>query len=129
MKTLKLSVTLMLMGALAMADTVDEQIIKIQNAQAQERVQLMNQLKKDLSTLGEAHRILAMTKLRTKMKNGNEHTQELQTQTRERVRLNQMQQTESMTRAQNMQQHQTASQAMQQGASSGGTANKFMGRQ
>ena len=35
MRTFKLSVTFMLLGTLAMADTVDEQIAKIQNATPQ----------------------------------------------------------------------------------------------
>lgn len=128
MKTLKLSVALMLLGTLAIADTVDEQITEIQNAAPQERVQLMNQLKKDLSTLGEEDRVQVMNKLRIKMQTDGEGVHELQTQSRERSRLNQMQETQNMQRAQNMQQHQTASQAMQQGLTSGGVANKFMGR-
>ena len=128
MRTIKLSVTLMLLGTLAMADTVDEQIAKIQNATPQKRVQLMNELKQELFALGEKERVQAMHKLRAKMNTDGENNEQLQARSRQRVRLNQMQETDNMTRAQNMHQHQAAGQAMQQGALGGGSANKFMGR-
>lgn len=127
MRTFKLSVTFMLLGTLAMADTVDEQIAKIQNATPQKRVQLMNELKQELFALGEKERVQAMHKLRAKMNTDGENNEQLQARSRERVRLNQMQETDNMTRAQNMHQHQAAGQAMQQGALGGGSANKFMG--
>jgi len=127
MRTIKLSVTLMLLGTLAMADTVDEQIAKIQNATPQKRVQLMNALKQELFALGEKERVQAMHKLRAKMNTDGENNEQLQARSRQRVRLNQMQETDNMTRAQNMHQHQAAGQAMQQGALGGGSANKFMG--
>jgi len=127
MRTIKLSVTLMLLGTLAMADTVDEQIAKIQNATPQKRVQLMNALKQELFALGEKERVQAMHKLRAKMNTDGENNEQLQARQKERVRLNQMQETDNMTRAQNMHQHQAAGQAMQQGALGGGSANKFMG--
>ena len=117
----------MLLGTLAMADTVDEQIAKIQNATPQKRVQLMNELKQELFALGEKERVQAMHKLRAKMNTDGENNEQLQARSRQRVRLNQMQETDNMTRAQNMHQHQAAGQAMQQGVLGGGSANKFMG--
>ena len=118
MKTLKLNAALILLGTLTFsgADTVDEQIVEIQNAPPQKRVQLMNELKKHLSALGEEDRAQAITKLRNKMGAKSENSEQ-----------NQIQQTDNMTRMQNMQQ-QALGQAMQQGAANAGTSNKFMGR-
>ncbi|MDY0117426.1 MAG: hypothetical protein RBR59_07620 [Sulfurimonadaceae bacterium] len=129
MKTLKLSATLMLLGALSvgMAQTIDEQITAIQNASPEERVTLVNEFKTTLSTLSSEERAEAIAQLRASMPTDTTRTQ-TQTKTKERSRLNQMEQTESMKREQNMNQNQVPNQSMRQGTQSGDTPNKFMNR-
>ena len=93
MKTITLSATaLMLLGTLTlgMADdlTIDKQITAIQEAPAQERVQLMNQFKVRLATMNETEREAAITQLRTQT--------QTRSMTQERSRVNEMQETQQM---------------------------------
>ncbi|MCJ7765039.1 MAG: hypothetical protein MUP09_03780 [Thiovulaceae bacterium] len=121
MKAITLSAALMLLGSLTlgMADaTIDEQITVIKNAPAQERVQLMNQLKERLATMNASEREAAIKQLRIQTqtrqqsdKNEGEKRQ-THTQTQERSRVNQMQQTEQMQRMEEMQQRKNGDQAM-----------------
>jgi len=129
MKTFKIVTTTMLLGALTLGfadEVVDAQISEINTATTQEKVQLMNQFKLKLSTLSAEERAEAITKLQT------------QTQTRERVRVNQAEQTENMKRTEQMEQKQMMNQTMQQsmqqnmGAAAQGsmsTASGMSGRQ
>lgn len=111
MKTITLSAAaLMLLGTLTlgMADdlTVDAQITAIQEAPAQERVQLMNQFKIRLATMNETEREAAITQLRTQTQTRerlNEHEAnpeaeltKTRTMTQERSRVNEMQETQQM---------------------------------
>ena len=125
MKTITLSATaLMLLGTLTlgMANeiSVDEQITAIQEAPAQERVQLMNQFKTRLATMNESEREAAITQLRTQTKtqtqarlqektaegevNAEAAMTKTRTMTQERSRVNEMQQTQQMQQGQQMQQ-------------------------
>lgn len=132
MKTLKLTATLMLLGALTLgAATIDEQIAAIGAAETpQERIELVNEFKETVSALSAEERDAAIAELRATMNKDGEQLQ-TQTQTRERSRVNQMEQTEEMQRTQQMQQNQAGSQAMQQNKTNAGTSgagqNRFMG--
>ena len=118
MKTITLSAAaMMLLGTLTLgmaADlTVDEQITAIQEAPAEERVQLMNQFKIRLATMNKTEREAAITQLRTQTQTRerlNEHKAnpeaelaKTRTMTQERSRVNEMQETQQM---QLMNQHQ-----------------------
>ncbi len=149
MKAITLSATtLILLGTLTLgiADeiSVDAQITAIQEAPAQERVQLMNQFKTRLTTMNESEREAAITQLRTqiqtqtqaRLNEGAAEGEQLQTQThkrlnegeadteaaiektrtmtQERSRVNEMQQTQQMQQVQQTQQMQQAQQMQQQ---------------
>ncbi|WP_373002982.1 hypothetical protein [Sulfurimonas sp.] len=122
MNTLKLSATLMLLGSLTlgMSATIDEQVAAIGSATPEERVALVNEFKKTVSTLSTEERAEAIAQLRSSM---NAKGDQVQTQTRERTRersrIHQMEQTENMQRTQQMQQNRLGS--------GGNTPNKFMG--
>ena len=78
MKLLKLSVTLALLGALTLGmaeDTIDEQIAAIQSASDEDRVELMNEFKENLSTLSEEERTEAITQLRSNVDGDGEQIQ------------------------------------------------------
>jgi len=86
----KITTTLVLLGTLTLglaADaTIDAQIEKIQNAPAQERVQLMNEFKKQLMAMNQEQRDEAISKMQTKMqtraKDGSEESSAEMVQTR-----------------------------------------------
>ncbi|MDD2905523.1 MAG: hypothetical protein PHH41_10205 [Sulfurimonas sp.] len=123
MKTFQIAVTTLLLGTFNFAvanDDVDAQIAQINNASAQERVQLMNEFKLKLSTLSAQEREEAITKLQTKTQN--------QEQVRERIRQNQTEQTENMKRSQQMNQLQNASPMMQQNNMGSGGSQMQMGK-
>ena len=136
MKVITLSaVALMLLGTLTlgMADevSVDEQITAIQEAPAQERVQLMNQFKERLATMNADEREAAITQLRTqtqtqtRTQDGTAEGEQIQTRTmtKERSRVNEMQQTQQQQmQQQQMQQQQRMQQQMQQQLESVGTS-------
>lgn len=86
MKVLKLSATLALLGVLTLGmaeTTVDEQIAAIQSASDEERVELMNEFKENLSTLSEEDRAEAISQLRSNVDGDGEH---IRTHTRTRTR-------------------------------------------
>ena len=117
MKTLRLSATLVLLGALTagVASTTDEQIVAIKTAATtQERVTLMNEFKAQLSTLSADERASAIDQLRATMKGSGEQTP-VQVRVRERVRTNQVEGDDAMLRNQNMHQHQTVTQGKGKG--------------
>jgi hypothetical protein len=129
MKVITLSATaLMLLGTLTlgMADeiSVDEQITAIQEAPAQERVQLMNQFKERLATMNADEREAAITQLRTqtqtqtqaRLQDGTAEGEQIQTRTmtKERSRINEMQQTQQQQMQQQQMQKQQQMQQMQQ---------------
>ncbi|MCW8838830.1 MAG: hypothetical protein OQK11_09025 [Thiovulaceae bacterium] len=136
MKTQNIVVTLMLLGTLTLglSTTIDEQITAIQNAATQEeRVELMNEFKTDISTLTQEERIEAINQLRTTMQETNS---EIQTQTRERTRIHQGDGSGEMIMNQKMNQNHAASKGMNQVRSGGGSTpgtgaggqNGFMGK-
>ena len=120
----RVTTTLVLLGTLTLglaADaTIDAQIEKIQNAPAQERVQLMNQFKKQLATMNQEQREEAIAKMQTEMQAAGEMTQ-AQVQERKQVREAQADATGEMNRHQNMHQKQMGSQVAHEFINNGGT--------
>lgn len=132
MKTIRASVALMLLGSLSatLADVdVDAQIEALKSAPPQERVRLMNEFKKTLSTLSQEERAAAIEEFRSGMEAQNQQIQARE-RVRERVRLNQMDETMQRVEMQKMNQNQVGSQFMQQNPSlapdSSATPNRFM---
>ena len=84
-------------GSLSIAEDVDidAQIAKIQAAPADQRVELMNELKESVAAMNEADRMAAIAQLRSKMQashqdgssvqEGQLHVQEMQMQTNEQL--------------------------------------------
>jgi len=121
----KVTTTLVLLGTLTLglaADaTIDAQIEKIQNAPAQERVQLMNQFKKQLATMNQEQREEAIIKMQAEMQAAGEMTQaQVQERKRERVREVQTDATGEMNRHQHMHQKQMGSQVAHEFVNGGG---------
>ncbi|QFR50181.1 hypothetical protein FJR48_10750 [Sulfurimonas lithotrophica] len=140
MKTLNIITTSLLLGTLTLglSATIDEQITAIQNSTTQEeRVELMNEFKTNISTLTQEERLEAITQLRTTMQNSGTESQ-LQTRERIRTRIQDGEQTGEMLREQKMNQNQAASKGMNQirnsvdsimgGVTSAGGQNGFMGK-
>lgn len=132
MKTIRAGIALMLLGSLsaALADVdVDAQIEALKSAPPQERVRLMNEFKKTLSTLSQEERAAAIEEFRSGMEAQNQQIQARE-RVRERVRLNQMDETMQRVEMQKMNQNQVGSQFMQQNPSlapeSSATPNRFM---
>ena len=131
MKVITLSAAaLMLLGTLTlgMADeiSVDEQITAIQEAPAQERVQLMNQFKERLATMNADEREAAITQLRTqtqrqtqaRLQEGTAEGEQLQTrtetQTRERLNEGEANAEAAMAKTRTMTQERSRINEMQQ---------------
>ncbi|MDT8337752.1 MAG: hypothetical protein RQ763_00995 [Sulfurimonas sp.] len=134
MKTLKLSVTLMLLGSLSflLAEVdVDAQIEALKTATPQERVRLMNEFKTTLSTLSQEEREAAIEEFRSSMDAEDQQIQ-ARDRVRERVRVNQMDEVGERQEAQRMNQNQVGSQYIQENPSVtpdiSGTPNKFMNK-
>ena len=114
-------ITLALLGSLTLtlADTsIDAQITEIQNAPAQERVELMNQFKQQLATMNTEDRSAAISAMQIKMQARQGENQAQGDMTRTRMQENagemQMEQNGQMTQMQNMNQHQAGAQFMHQ---------------
>ncbi len=127
----KMTTTLLLAGTLTMAlaadATIDAQIEKIQNAPAQERVQLMNEFKQQLMTMNQEQRQEAVAKMQEKMQATGEMTK-TQAQERKQLRINQAEATGEMVRTQQMNQKQMGSQAAHDFINStGATVNSRIG--
>lgn len=134
MKTLKLSVALMLLGSLSflLAEVnVDAQIEALKTATPQERVRLMNEFKTTLSTLSQEEREAAIEQFRSSMDAENKQIQSKE-RIRERVRVNQMDEVREIQEDQRMNQNQVGSQYIQQNPSvtpdMSGTPNRFMNK-
>ncbi|MBE0514500.1 hypothetical protein [Sulfurimonas sp.] len=134
MKTLKLSVALMLLGSLSflLAEVeVDAQIEALKTATPQERVRLMNEFKTTLSTLSQEEREAAIEQFRSSMDAQNKQIQSKE-RIRERVRVNQMDEVRERQEDQRMNQNQIGSQYIQQNPSvtpdMSGTPNRFMNK-
>ena len=69
MKFTKITLSVALLGAftLGMAADIDVQIEKIQNAPAQERVELMNEFKQQLANMNKEDRMQAISQMQEKM--------------------------------------------------------------
>lgn len=134
MKTLKLSVALMLLGSLSflLAEVnMDAQIEALKTATPQERVRLMNEFKTTLSTLSQEEREAAIEQFRSSMDAENKQIQSKE-RIRERVRVNQMDEVREIQEDQRMNQNQVGSQYIQQNPSvtpdMSGTPNRFMNK-
>ena len=123
MKIFRISIIALLFGMVLYLDlsaaTIDEQISAIKSATPKNRVNLVNNFKKTLSTMSSNERANAIAQMRSNM---NKHTVGSQTQNR----THQMSQSDSMQRKQQMNQKQTGSQAIHQGQGQG-SGHKFMG--
>ena len=124
-------ITLALLGSLTLtlADaSIDTQITEIQNAPAQERVELMNQFKQQLASMNAEDRSAAISAMQTKMQARQGDTQAQGDMTRARMQEHagdmQMEQNGQMSQMQNMNQHQAGQQFMQQ---NGATAHPAAG--
>lgn len=93
----------------AMDVAIDEQIEKIRNAPAQERVKLMNQFKMRLHAMNKEERSQALGRMQAKMQSGGEMAQTL-SRDRERVRQTQVENSADAVNTQNMHQKQIGSQ-------------------
>jgi hypothetical protein len=114
-------ITLALLGSLTLtlADaSIDVQITAIQNAPAQERVELMNQFKQQLATMNAEDRSAAISAMQTKMQARQDENHAQRDMTRVRMQEHagemQMEQNGQMSQMQNMNQHQAGEQFMQQ---------------
>jgi hypothetical protein len=100
MRLSKKLVALALLGSLTTVfaeATIDEQIDAIQNAPAQERVQLMNQFKIRLRSMNEADREQAISALRNRtMQQQQTKNMQEDSQLRERNQIEQMNQVRTM---------------------------------
>lgn len=140
METLRIGVTLMLIGILTLGvaeSTIDEQITAIQNATtAQERVQLMNRFKMTVTNMNQEQRKDAINQLRDSIQSTNTPLQtKAQTKTKEnlqaqqRSRIEQMKNTQLLEQTQQMNQHQSADQAIKEGIMpQKNMQNGFMGK-
>lgn len=122
----KITTILALVGTLTLglaADaTIDAQIEKIQNAPAQERVQLMNEFKQQLATMNKEQRQEAVAKMQAEMQAAGEMTKtQAQERKREHVAAAQAEATQEMNRHQNMQQNQMGNQVAHEFINAGGT--------
>ena len=112
----RITTTLILLGTLTLglaADaTIDAQIKKIQNASATEKVELMNALKMQLTTMSKEQRQEAIATMQAKLQESGEMTQ-AQVQERNRIRENQAEATGDMLRTQQMNQKQMRVQTVQ----------------
>ena len=119
----RITTTLVLLGTLtlglAVDATIDAQIAKIQNASATEKVQLMNELKMQLTTMSKEQRQEAIATMQAKLQESGEMTK-AQVQERNRIRQNQVEATEDMLRTQHMNQKQMGSQVAHDFAKSAG---------
>lgn len=121
MKTLTLTVSLLLIGSLSLASaaTIDEQITAIVNASPQERVELINAFKTEVAAMNEQERAAAIAQLRSSMQtNGAMMQREAQTRTQTETKTHMQERLEQpqngSTQTQMMQQHQAAGQAIHQ---------------
>ena len=117
MKFTKITLSVALLGAftLGMASNIDAQITKIQNAPAQERVELMNEFKQQLANMNKEDRMQAISQMQEKMhahaqghmqeaKGEREHMQGMGENTRQRAHdMAQGKQTEAMEHMNQMQ--------------------------
>ncbi|MFY9142626.1 hypothetical protein [Sulfuricurvum sp.] len=97
-------------------DSIDTQIDEIQKAPAEQRVQLMNQLKMKLANMNEEDQIKAMTQMRERLQT-RAQKRSSNTAHEAQIRMNQMQQMNQMQH-QNMMQTQNLN--MNGGAMQGG---------
>ena len=137
----KITTILALVGTLTLglaADaTIDAQIEKIQNAPAQERVELMNQFKKQLMTMNQEQREEAISKMQTKMHNGKssshakgeyaENAKANREMARTRAREMQQNNMPDVNQMQNVNQHQAGGQFQQMGAAGAGSSSGSTG--
>ena len=137
----RVTTTLVLLGTLTLglaADAaVDAQIEKIQNAPAQERVQLMNEFKQRLATMNQEQREEAIAKMQTKMQ-ANKDSAQMKGEHAENAKANremahtrarEMQQNSmpDVNQMQNMNQHQAGGQFKQMGVAGTGSSSGGMG--
>lgn len=138
MKTLRLWVTMMLLGTLTLGmsqSNIDEQIEAIKNASsAKERVELMNRFKTTVTNLSQQQRQEAINQLRSSIQSTNSQTQAStrdaeKAQAQQRSRMEQMKNTQLLEQTQQMHQHQSANQALHEGIiSPKNMQNGFMGK-
>ncbi len=137
MKLTKITLSIALLGALTfgMADettqtntneqtqpttqqTIDAKIAKIQNASAQERVQLMNEFKQQLAKMNQQDRMEAISQMQEKMhatmqenmQNGQEEAHSHYNEAKEMMQEKQAQAMDHMNQAQQMNQAQAGNQ-------------------
>jgi len=93
------------------AMSIDQQISKIKNAPASQRVQLMNQFKQNLAHMNQKQRLDAINGLRAKMSQGNRNIQMNKANNiHQRMPQIQMRQSQDMSINQNMNQVQIGQQ-------------------
>jgi len=146
MKTLTLSLTtLALLGSLTAATAqinVDTQIEAIQTASPQERVELMNQFKEQLSQMNADERTEAITQMRTQMQTraqehagegqgqmqeGQAHAQEIREQMQDRAQMGQDDNMNQIQGMEQMNQRHGGDQFMHEGPMGGDAGAGFMG--
>lgn len=122
MKTFQITLSILFLGSLNFvlaSESIDTQIMQINEAPTQEKVKLMNEFKLKLSTLSEQEREEAITKLQMKT--------QMKTQTNEKSQSNQATQMENMKKGQEMNQHKILNQVIQRGNIGSNTQN-FKGK-
>lgn len=131
MKATKIILSLAMIGTFTLGFaatdvTIDAQIQEIQSAPASERVELMNELKTQLSNMNAEDRSAAITQMQEHGESGEMNHEQMQgrgAQMQEHASEMQMEHGNEMNRMQNMNQQQAGSQLGHKNSRSGGSSN------